>query len=474
MKLCFLVSGIPRTFYNNLHTYFIELHKYINFDVYINFSEESVDTIYTNKEVNLNILYNFSFYKYIKTSSDINFKKTKKENNILNQWNRLYELFNLVKYDYTHYVRIRPDIKILMNPADFIFLLTECNTNSVYIPNGYDMYDSVHITNDISNNCINDQIAICNKENMKLYCDFYDIISSINTNFYSEIELYKYLNANIEIKRIILPYKLILSECKVISITGDSGSGKSTLTSALESILFDSYLTIETDRYHKWERSSSKWNNYTHLNPEANFLEKMSEDVYRLKLGETIFSVDYDHTTGKFTEEKKIESKPYILLCGLHTLYEKNMRNISEIKIFLDTDYELKKKWKIQRDVHERNHPIDKVLESMEKRKSEYEKYINPQKFYSDIIIEYTYDDNLNLNIHVSNELNYYVNSFLCQISIYKNNVYKNFHTYKIDRNKITDNIFPIFIKNKEIYSKLKEFPFNIIQTIIYLSFFND
>jgi len=470
MDLCFLISGIPRTFYNNLHPFFIELNKLLKFDVYINFSDEYNDKLYINKEFNKNKLKEYVFYKSIITTPDIEFNKTQKENNILNQWNRIQILFNSINKEYTHYIRIRPDLKLLINPSDFINLLNKLDISKLNIPNGYDFYNSYQLTD--NNDCINDQIAIGNKDFMNIYCNFFDYIKSKDIYILSEKELYNYLQLNkIEINRIILPYKLILSECKVISIAGDSGSGKTTLVNALELLLFDSSVTLETDRYHKWERNSDMWNSYTQLHPEANYLEKMSEDVFRLKLGESIFSIDYDHSNGKFTEPKKIESKPFLLLCGLHTLYQENLRDISEIKIFLDTEFELKKEWKIKRDVEERKYPLDKVLRNIEIRQNDFNNYINPQKLYSDIIIEYKKEEFI---IHINNKFNYYVNLFLCQISNIKTNIYKDYYSYYITENKINDNLFYIFIKNKDLLNKLKQFPLNVIQTIVYLCLFNN
>ena len=92
MDICFLVSGIPRSFYNNLHVFFIELNYRINFDVYINFSEDN-DNNYSNKSIDLNKLNNFSFYKNIITTPNIEFNKFKNDNNILNQWSRFYKIF---------------------------------------------------------------------------------------------------------------------------------------------------------------------------------------------------------------------------------------------------------------------------------------------------------------------------------------------------------------------------------------------
>jgi uridine kinase len=474
MKLCFLISGISRTFLNNLHPFFIELIKLIDFDVYINFADNSNDTLYSNTNFNFEILNKFPFYKSTIVSRDINFNKLSKENNTLNQWFRLYNLFKSTTNNYDLYIRIRTDIKILIQPLHFIELLNNINNNVISIPNGYDFYNSYNLTNN-TDICINDQLAIANYDNMKLYSEFYTFLTNKKDKIdkiESEKDLYSYLTSiNAKIERIILPYKIILSECKVISIAGDSGSGKTTLMKSLEQLfIFDNYILLETDRYHKWERNSDNWKKYTHLNPEANHLEKMSEDIFRLKLGETILNVDYDHSTGKFTSPEKIESKPYILLCGLHTLYKENIRNISEIKIFLDTQKDLKKQWKIQRDVYERNKDINNIINSIQERESDYYKYIEPQKYFSDIIIQYI--NETELIIYINDDLNYFTNTFLSQISSlnYKEN---KFNKYIINKH-ICNDIFKLFINNSTILNKLSNYPLNIIQTIIYLCLFKE
>lgn len=477
MRYCFIVTGIPRSFINKLHKYFIDLNNEIpnGFDVYINFGDNIDDTTYFNNNFNNTILEHYSFYKNIYNTSNIQFKNTvtQKDYNILNQWNKVLETFNKITVEYELYIRIRPDIELLITPKKLVNILMNCTNNSIYIPNGYNFIDGVK---EQSDKCINDQIAICNKTIMTIYTNFINYLINKQSPLKSEEFLINYLQENnINIERIILPYKLVLSNCKVISISGDSGSGKSTLLDAINNIfLFDSTLILETDRYHKWERTSDNWGKYTHLHPDANNLQKMSEDVFRLKIGEDIFAVDYDHSTGKFTSEKKLISKPVMLLCGLHTIYDKRIRDLSELKIFIDTDSLLKNEWKINRDISKRGQTLEKILANIEKRKDDYKLYIEPQKLYSDIIVEYKYDDIFKLILHVNTTYNYYINLFLSQISININTTtYKSYYSYNIN-NIIDNSIFNIFIKDICIISKLKEFPFNVIQTVVYLSLYND
>jgi hypothetical protein len=115
----------------------------------------------------------------------------------------------------------------------------------------------------------------------------------------------------------------------------------------------------------------------------------MVDDAYKLSLGQTVVAVDYDHNTGKFTAPESIEPKPYMVLCGLHTLYKENLRSIMDLKIYIDTDEGLKRFWKIKRDVEQRGKSLDQVLASIEARTPDYQTHILPQKAYADIIFRY-------------------------------------------------------------------------------------
>ncbi len=189
-----------------------------------------------------------------------------------------------------------------------------------------------------------------------------------------------------------IDYGVILSTCNVFAIAGDSGSGKTTLGNILKKY-FSNSIMLECDRYHKWERHDPNWKKFTHLHPESNYLTKMNEDIFDLKIGKDIYQVNYDHKNGKFTEKEHIESSDNIIICGLHSLYiEKD--HLYNLKIFIDTDKSLKEKWKIQRDVIERGYDIENVKKQIIDRQDDYEQFILPQKEKSDIIINFFEVDN--------------------------------------------------------------------------------
>lgn len=181
------------------------------------------------------------------------------------------------------------------------------------------------------------------------------------------------------------------TESFAIGIAGDSGAGKSKLLDKIEH-LFGSgkdILFIEGDGDHRWARNDENWDYYTALNPQANYLYRQAEDIKRLKNGNHVFRAEYDHNTGTFTEQKKVNTKKYIVLCGLHSLYLPSLREELDLKIYMDTDNVLRNYWKIRRDTVNRGYSKEKIVEQINNRIADAEKYIYPQKQYADVIITY-------------------------------------------------------------------------------------
>ncbi len=204
------------------------------------------------------------------------------------------------------------------------------------------------------------------------------------------LSMYQYgVNSNSYYKRRSRPF--------IIGIAGDSGSGKSRLLLMLDELLSEGrILNIEGDGDHKWERGSENWKDMTHLNPKANYLYRQAEDLRILRDGNAVKRVEYDHDTGIFTNRKRVTPKPYIVLCGLHSLYLPQMRQVLDMKIFLDTDENIRRYWKIERDLNNRGHKKDEIIKQIEERREDAEKYIYPQKQYADLIIRY-FDRGLSL-----------------------------------------------------------------------------
>ncbi len=190
------------------------------------------------------------------------------------------------------------------------------------------------------------------------------------------------VRSNVEYKRKDRP--------TIIGIGGDSGSGKSTNANLIADIFGqNNALIVNGDDMHKWERGNENWKVFTHLNPEANKLHRELEQAVALSEWNRITRVLYDHKTGKFTEPTEIEPNKFIVLEGLHPFYLKRMRDLYDIKIYMHPSEDLKLHWKILRDVVERGHIKQQVLQQIKKRGKDRVRFIDPQKQFADIIVSY-------------------------------------------------------------------------------------
>ena len=396
------------------------------------------------------------------------------KNRTINHWNKLYKLNILKKieedskdFKYDLVIRYRLDLSI--NTKD-IFNIDK-NNEFILIPNDSKM-DKNKLLNP-NDGYLCDALSFGNSYNMDKYFDIYKNLGELiqKYGYVSETLLYNYLNFfNIKYKLIDIEYNFTLSKCNVFAICGDSGSGKSTLTNVLKNIFIDSF-TLEGDRYHKWERSDKNWQNTTHLNPNSNYISKMHEDVFNLKIGNKIYQVDYDHNNGKFTEKQLINPSNNLIVCGLHSLYNTNS-SVYDLKIFMDTQQELTHKWKLLRDVNKRGYDPNKVLEQIKKREEDYKQYIIPQKYNADLIIRFFCKDNIDIfdtskidNVSLKLSIRNCFNISKILQSFKNNNIYYESNT----NNNFIDIIFYDYV-NSELFSN--KFLFNNKNFYDYIIYF--
>ncbi len=174
----------------------------------------------------------------------------------------------------------------------------------------------------------------------------------------------------------------------VVGIAGDSGAGKDTLADSIEALFgTHSVVQLSGDDYHLWDRQKPMWQVMTHLNPMANDLERYAQDLVALTDGKSIVTRHYDHETGKMSRPHKLGSNDIIVASGLHALYLPILRNCYNLSIYLDIDEGLRRYFKLQRDVHQRGHSVEKVLASLEKREPDSEKFVRPQAAHADLVM---------------------------------------------------------------------------------------
>jgi uridine kinase len=480
MKAAILISGYLRSYENIIN--FINEEIKLSFDSYDVFfhitKNENKEDKYFNlidDENELKKIISLVNPKTVVIEKNEIYSNNTNINSTINQWAKLYRL-NQIKQSYEKLENIKYDIVIRLRPDINIkrknIFKKKINENILYIPEDSKI-DRTKLTN-VDDGYICDSFAFGSSLIMDKYFSVYENINEKIDRYghVSETILFNHIkNSKINYEMINIDYGFVLSKCNVFAICGDSGSGKSTLSNLLKTYFTNSF-TLECDRYHKWERGNDNWSKITHLNPKANYIEKMKEDVFNLKIGKEIYQVDYDHKTGKFTEKQHIEPSNNLIVCGLHAIYDEKINSSYDIKIFMDPQKELKYKWKIIRDVKERGYSLDKVMKSIKSREDDYEKYILPQKDNADLIISFfskkfvdIFDMSINDDISLKIKINKNINLDKIKKILIKNRVDFSFS----DDDNYKEFIFNDYVelhsplnKEKNFYDYITLFIFNI------------
>ncbi|WP_311538376.1 uridine kinase [uncultured Anaerococcus sp.] len=178
---------------------------------------------------------------------------------------------------------------------------------------------------------------------------------------------------------------------KILAVAGGSASGKSSIVKLLAKEFENDLVVIGHDNYYKAHDDLAFEDrvglNYDH--PKAFDNDLFYDDLNKLLDGNDIEMPLYDytiHTRSKQT--KKISPKKIILIEGILVLYDKKIREITDTKVFVDADSDVRLKRRILRDTKERGRSIESCLtQYIEQVKPMHEKYVEPSKKYADIII---------------------------------------------------------------------------------------
>ncbi len=177
----------------------------------------------------------------------------------------------------------------------------------------------------------------------------------------------------------------------VIGIAGGSGSGKTTLMKNLITRLGGQVTVLSHDNYYK-RHDDMTYEERCGLNydePEAFDTSLMVYQLGELRRG---FSVDcpvYDFTVhNRSNETTKIVPGHVIIVEGILIFENKALRDLMDIKIFVDTDADIRLCRRVKRDVNKRGRSMESVLLQWQKTvKPMHELYVEPSKKYADIIV---------------------------------------------------------------------------------------
>ncbi|MCR2042825.1 uridine kinase [Anaerosalibacter massiliensis] len=178
----------------------------------------------------------------------------------------------------------------------------------------------------------------------------------------------------------------------LIGITGGTGSGKSTVAKEIyKSIEETNVVVIEQDSYYKSQSNLTfeerKNTNYDH--PFAFDNNLLIEHLNKLLKGLPIEKPIYDFEKHNRKKETiKVWPKEIIILEGLLILDDEKIRDLLDIKIFVDTDSDVRVIRRINRDIKERGRSLDSVIEQyMKTVRPAHMQFVEPSKKYADIII---------------------------------------------------------------------------------------
>lgn len=178
----------------------------------------------------------------------------------------------------------------------------------------------------------------------------------------------------------------------VIGVTGGSGSGKTSVTKAIyESLKDHSILVLEQDYYYK-DQSDLPFEerlktNYDH--PLAFDNDLLIEHIKMLLRYEAIEKPVYDYSIHTRSDKViPVEPKDVIILEGILVLEDEGLRDLMDIKLYVDTDPDLRIIRRLTRDISERGRTFDSVIDQyLNVVRPMHNQFIEPTKRYADIII---------------------------------------------------------------------------------------
>ena len=177
----------------------------------------------------------------------------------------------------------------------------------------------------------------------------------------------------------------------IIGIAGGTGSGKSTFTRKLKKEFKDDVAVLYHDNYYRDQSDipleERRKTNYDH--PDAFDTELLCEHIKELKKGNAVQMPVYDYTVHNRSDRTiLVEPAPVIVLEGILIFAEPALCELMDIRVFVDTDADVRILRRIVRDVKDRGRSLDSVINQyLTTVKPMHEQFVEPSKRRADIII---------------------------------------------------------------------------------------
>lgn len=178
----------------------------------------------------------------------------------------------------------------------------------------------------------------------------------------------------------------------IIGIAGGTGSGKTTVVKKIVEALPPHYVAVvPLDSYYNdtTEMTEEERHAINFDHPDAFDWKLLIKQVNELRKGNAIEQPTYSYIKcNRLPETIHVEPKPVIIIEGIMTLLNKKMREMMDLKIFVDADSDERLIRNIQRDIVERGRDVKMVVDRyLEVLKPMHEQFIEPTKRYADVII---------------------------------------------------------------------------------------
>ena len=177
----------------------------------------------------------------------------------------------------------------------------------------------------------------------------------------------------------------------IIGIAGGTGSGKTTLTEKLKEEFREDVSVLYHDNYYR-SHSAMPYEERTKLNydhPDAFETDLLIRDIQALRRGETVRCPVYDYTIhDRSGETVEVRPTKVNLVEGILIFENQTLRDLMDIKIFVDTDADVRILRRIMRDVKKRGRSLDSVVKQyLTTVKPMHEQFVEPSKRYADIVV---------------------------------------------------------------------------------------
>lgn len=182
-----------------------------------------------------------------------------------------------------------------------------------------------------------------------------------------------------------------MDDVMVIGIAGGSGSGKTTITRKIIQRFGDNVTVIQHDSYYKAHHGISYEErcrlNYDH--PNAFDTELLVQAVMDLKAGKSVVCPVYDYTVHDRSDDTVIINPARVVIVeGILIFDSRELCDLMDIKIFVDTDADVRILRRITRDVRDRGRSLDSIIDQyLTTVKPMHEQFVEPSKRNADIII---------------------------------------------------------------------------------------